>query len=69
MNFDTVKTGGNRIGGGATEILDNAGDLARFERPRCRYIHAKAVVHNVLVSALMAEGATGGLPTSGCRST
>jgi len=37
VNFDAVESGGDRIGGGATEIHDDAGDFGKLERATARH--------------------------------
>jgi hypothetical protein len=34
VHLDAIKTGADRVGGTAAEVLDDAGDLVEFERTR-----------------------------------
>ena len=61
MNLNTIETGSNRIGCAATEIIDNACDLVRFERPRDRHVD-ESIVQECLGFGLHGRRRYGGLP-------
>jgi len=62
VHLDAIETGLDRIGGCLAEILDDAGDFRQFERARGCDTSAKLLLTNVLVSARIADGATGASP-------